>query len=326
MNARENYLAFLNHESTDFIPNMFSDAVICGGQLETFENGPLEGGMDGFNCNWIPTASAGGQPALDPFSTPIDDIDNWREQLVIPNLDDYDWESAAATQLKDVDRSEKVIEYHSWNSIFLRFTHLLGFENALCAMYEDPEATGDLLDAICDYKIAALERIKKYFNPDSYVNYDDVATEKMTFMSPEIYRDLIKPRHKRLNDAAIALGMIPQQHCCGYCTDLIEDFIDEGSAVWQAAQPSNDLAAIIEKYGDKISVTGGYDTQGRPGAFDATPEEIIAEVDRCFNEYGKFGKAYCFFGFLIGDMADPQLAEKMGIMIGHAMGYRAQGR
>ncbi len=324
MNTRENYLAFLAHEKTDFVPCMLTDVIMCGGGAETYENGPAEGGLDGFGCNWIPTDSAGGQPTLDPFVQIVDDICNWEDKVVFPDLDSFDWQGLADLQLAGADRSAKVVEYHSWNSIFLRFTHLLGFEDALCAMFEEPEAAGDLMDAICDYKIRTLDYIKKYFDPDSYINYDDVATERSTFMSPEIYRDLVKPRHARLNAAAREMGMIPQQHCCGYCAEIIPDFIDEGAAAWQAAQPSNDLAAIIEKHRDSISVTGGYDTQGLPGAFDVTPEVIRAEVDRCFADYAKFGKGYGFQGFFLGSRTSEEYLTKIGIMIERVLENRTK--
>ncbi len=322
MGPRENYLALLAHEETDYPPCLLTDVAICGSQLETFENGPVEGGLDGFGNGWIPTSSAGGQPALDPFIIPLDDVCDWKEKVVFPDLDAFDWQGLADMQLAGIDRNQKVVEYHSWNSIFLRFTHLLGFENALCAMLEEPEASGDLMDAICDYKIRALERAKEYFSPDTYVNYDDVATEKTLFMSPEVYRDLIKPRHRRLNDAAIEMGIIPQQHCCGYCEEIIPDFIEEHSAAWQAAQPSNDLAALLQRHSDSISIIGGYNTQGRPGAFDVTDEEIVAEVDRCLDVYGALGKGYGFFGFFLGDKKSPEVQHKVGIIISRIMERR----
>lgn len=171
-------------------------------------------------------------------------------------------------------------EYHTWNSVFLRFTHLLGFENALCAFFEEPEASKALCDAIADYKIALIERVAKYLKPDAYVHYDDVATNRSLFMSPEVYRTFIKPAHTRMNDAAKASGIIPEIHICGYCTDILPDVIEEGSVAWQAAQPVNDIPEIIQTLGDRLSVIGGYDSNGKPGFADVTDEEIVAEVER----------------------------------------------
>ena len=307
MTPRENYEAYQNHEPSDWIPTFAIDFTILGSQREWWENGPIAGGYDGFGNNWIPTDSAAGQPALDPAIIPLDDVCDWEDKVVFPDLDAIDWPKFAEEELALADRENKVIEYHTWNSVFLRLGHLLGFEEALCAFYEEPEAAKALCMAIADYKVALLERVAKWIRPDAYVHYDDVATERSLFMSPEVYREFIKPAHKRMNDAAIGLGITPEIHICGCCEEIIPDIIEEGSVVWQSAQPTNDINRIIEQYGDKLSVLGGYDTQGRPGHDDATDEEIATEVHRCLDEYGKFGHSYGFMGFRLGDMRDPRI-------------------
>ncbi len=307
MNKRENYLALLNHEPTDWVPVLIADWAWLGGQAETWENGPLGGGLDGFGNGWIPTDSAAGQPALDPMNIPLEDPCDWQEVVKFPDLDAIDWKKYAEEQLAPYNRDEMVIEYHTWNSVFLRATHLLGFENALCSFLEEPEAMFDLCDAIADYKIRLLERVKEYINPDAYVHYDDVATGKSLFMSLDVYRKFIKPAHKKMNDAAKDMGIIPVSHICGKCDSIIEDVMEEGAVAWQAAQPCNDIVGIIEKYGDRFSVIGGYDTQGAPGMADAPDDVAIAEVERCMEEYGKYGRAYGFFGLRLGKVPDDVL-------------------
>ena len=309
--VRENYLAFLNHETTDWVPSFAVDQYILGSQLEYWENGPLAGGRDGFGCNWIPTSSAAGQPALDPELVPLDDVCDWEDKVRFPDLDAIDWKAFAEQQLAGKDRNERVFEYHTWNSVFLRLTHLLSFEDALCAFYEEPEATYALCMAIADYKVRLLERVAEYLKPDAYVHYDDVATSRSLFMSPEIYRQFIKPAHTRMNEAAQQLGIIPEIHICGHCEDILPDVIEEGSVAWQAAQPINDICNIIETLGDKLSVMGGYDTQGAPGQDDVTDELTCSEVRRCLDEYGKYGHSYGFQGFKLSNMRDPVMAGEV---------------
>ena len=326
MNPRKNFLAFLNHEYVDYIPVPFMDVAICGGGAETFENGPAGGGKDGFGCNWIPTESTNGQVALDPFTIVLEDVCDWEDVVTFPDLDAFDWQAFADEQLAGVDRTQKVVGYYTWNSIFLRFTHLLGFENALCSLYEEPEASQDLINAITDYKIRLIDYADKYFHPDTYVTYEDIATEKSTFVSPETYRKFFKPCHTRMNEAMEAHGAIPQKHTCGRCEEILEDYVDEGVAAWQAAQPSNDLKHIIETMGDRLGVIGGYDTQGRPGAPGVTPEEVVAEVDRCYEEYGCYGRGYAFQGFVIGAAGDPDYQTNMGALLQRTVELREQGK
>lgn len=304
LTPRENYLAVLNHESADYVPDAALDAAMVGGAMETFENGPLGGGYDDFGLKWLCTASANGQAVPDPNCHPIPDILEWKKYLKLPDLDRYDWEGMAAAQLANVDRNQKVIIYGTWNSIFLRFSHLLGFEDALCAMYEEPEACYDLMNAITDYKCKLVDYIYKYFKPDIITNYDDVCTERGPFMSPEVYRELIKPFHKKFNDAVKSYSILPSQHCCGKCEDLISDFIDEGAVSWEAAQPSNDIVKIQKNYGDRITVVGGYDTNGLPGREGVTDEEIKAEVKRMMDTYAPQG-SFISMAFLLTNDPDP---------------------
>lgn len=82
------------------------------------------------------------------------------------------------------------------------------------------------------------------------------------------------------------LGMIPVQHTCGRAEDLIEDFIETGVVGWSSVQPSNDIAGLLDKYGGKIALIGGFDSNGPPALANASLKTIEDEVRRCFKEYG----------------------------------------
>lgn len=303
MNKKENFVAAIFGKEHEWVPNYMTEVVVGGGVQETFENGPLGGGLDGFGVEWLPSASAGGAAVPHTVHPVLTDITNWRDTVKFPNLEEFDWEAAAARQLHGIDRSETIIEYQSWNSQFLRLTHLMGFENALCAMYEEPEECYALMDAITDYKIEIVKKAAKYFEPDYFTHFDDVATERGLFMSPELYRQLIKPLHKKLNDAVREYGMYPMVHTCGKCEEIVGDFIDEGSIGWASAQPMNDIVGIQEKYGHKIAIIGGYNTNGKPGRDDTTAEEMRAEVRRCIDSYAPQGN-FLFMGFCLVNSVD----------------------
>jgi hypothetical protein len=99
--------------------------------------------------------------------------------------------------------------------------------------------------------------------------------------------------------------MLPFVHCCGRCEEIIPDFINEGYVAWSAAQPMNDIVGIIKKYGDKISVIGGYNSNGRPGMPDVTEDEIDKEVKRCIYEYSQQG-SFALMGFRLVNSPDPK--------------------
>ena len=305
ISAKENFLMALNHEIPEWVPNSATVVASAGATGETFENGPAGGGKDGFGVEWHCTESAAGQAVPAPGSYVLDDICDWEDKVVFPDLDKFDWKELAERQTSCVNRDEKIIEYSSWNGQFLRLTHLMGFENALCAMAIEPEACFAFMSAVTDYKIKIVERAAEYFKPDLFTSFDDTATEIGTFMSPSAYREIIKPNHKRLNDAIKAYGMIPVIHTCGKCEEIVPDFIEEGAHAWSSAQPTNDIAGILAKYGKQITVIGGYDTNGIPGMPDASEDEMRKEVKRCIDTYAPYG-SYIFSGFRIvpGTLAD----------------------
>ena len=289
------WAAVVAHQKTDYVP-MYSLAVAnIGGQREWWENGPAGGGKDAFGVAWAGTESAGGAGV--PLGNPIvlEDVTRWEERVSFPDLDAIPWRDLADAWLAGIDRERQYVNYSAYNAQFERVTHLMGFVEGLCAFTEEPEATAALLHAITDYKIAALERISHYMHPDFYTPFDDLATQRSLFISPAVYRALVLPEHRRVNDACRALGIQPILHCCGRCEALIEDFIDAGFTAWASAQPVNDIARITRDYGGRIAVIGGYDTNGVPGTMEASDAAVADEVDRCLTQYGA-GTGYVFSG------------------------------
>lgn len=290
MNFRENYLKVLHHQHPDYTPNFFTATASVGfgaGNGPAFEKGPEGGGLDGFGVEWITPASGGGAPIPKPGNYVLEDVTEWKEVVQFPDLDAFDWEAQAAKELAGVDRTKQVVDYGCGNGIFERLLALMGTEEAMVSLILEPEAVNELFTAITDFKIETARKVAKYYKPDVFTNYDDIATGASLFFSPEIYRELIKPHHKRLNDAVRELGMIPIFHCCGYAEQLVEDFIEIGYEAWTSCQPCNDIESLLEKYGDRLAIMGGFDSTGRPGMPDASDEEVRADVRRCLDTYGK---------------------------------------
>ncbi len=291
-------LAILNHKPHDHVGNFKTDMCQVGGSLEYYENGPVGGGFDGFGIKWLASESALGQGVPAAGHIVLNNICDWKKTVKFPDLDEYDWEGQAKTQLKNFNPDNQIVEYGMWNGPFLRLAHLMGFENGLCAMYEEPEACYELLNAITDYKIKVAERAVKYFKPDSICTYDDVATEISTFISPEKYRELIKPVHKKFNDAVRAMGVIPSTHICGKCEAIIPDLIDECSEAWEICQPENDLLRLQKELGDKLAFIGGYDMKGPFAYMDLSEEELRASVRETIDKYAPSGN-YAMMGMIL---------------------------
>ena len=326
---KANYVNFLNHRPTTFIPNSFTGNKIYGfGAINgpAIEKGNQFGdGMDGFGIKWEYPSAGGGAAVPDVNYTVMDDVTEWREKVHIPDPAAYDWKADYEMECKmlgEPDREHQIIDFGFGNGVFERLAALMGFEDALVAIASEPEEVDALFTAITDYKIKALDYIIDIWHPDTITYFDDVATQRNLFSSPATYRSLIKPHHKRFAQECLKRGVLPIYHCCGYAQDIVEDMIDCGWVAWTSVQISNDIEALIEKYGDRIGFVGGYDTNGPAASVNATHDIIEKEVKRCLDTYGKYHKGYCFFGFRYVNSLDPAvLGAAMGEIVQIAVEY-----
>ncbi|MDR1909675.1 MAG: hypothetical protein LBQ35_07160 [Spirochaetaceae bacterium] len=289
LTPKENYLRALRHEETEYLPcGLMIDVDPCGVFPPVDCGNKSSNFIDGFGVRWVTSDSAVGGQIPAPGEFLLRDITNWKKVVTLPDLRDYDWQKLAGQEMAcfRVDRQKRALGFYSPNGIFVRLVTLMGFENALIALVEEPDACNEFFAAVTSYKIKLAERVARYYKADTFTIFDDMATRRNMLMSPDTYRKLIKPHHKRLNDAIRNYGMLPIQHTCGKADACVEDYIETGAAAWNAVQPCNDIAGILDKYGGRIAVEGGWDANGNPGRRDATTEEIRAEVERCFREYG----------------------------------------
>ncbi|MCF0230443.1 MAG: hypothetical protein HUJ76_12235, partial [Parasporobacterium sp.] len=111
------------------------------------------------------------------------------------------------------------------------------------------------------------------------------------FFSPEIWREFIKPNEIRYANRIHELGMIYHHHSCGYIMQIIPDLVEIGIDVIDPMMVENDVKAVIEQYGDKITFAGGINNRIIDGP-DTTPEERLAEVQRAFDEYAPLKKRW----------------------------------
>ena len=292
MTRKDNMMAILHHQSDDHIGS-FMDFGQVGGDAEEFENGPAggAGGLDWFGMAWSRTASGmgGGTPSPDKILLP--DITEWKKYVHFPDVTKYDWKAQADAQLANINRAEQVIDYGCWNGPFLRLVDLMSMVEGLMAFVEEPEACAELLHAIVDYRITTLEYIKKYFDPDLVTIYDDFAHERGLFLSPETYKEIVPPEHKRWSDAVRSYGMIPDMHVCGKPEQVVPYFVEEGFEAWQVVQPENDIVKLQAECGDKLSFIGCWDFQAKwiqPGQ-TPTEEELRQRVRDTIDTYGPGG-------------------------------------
>ena len=110
---------------------------------------------------------------------------------------------------------------------------------------------------------------------------DDIGMQSTIMMSIDMYTEWLKPRLKRVIDAARAVNpdIIVFYHSCGFVTPFIEHLIEVGVDVLNPIQSEcMDFEEIHREFGDRISFHGTIGTQ-KIMPF-GTPEEVRETVWR----------------------------------------------
>jgi uroporphyrinogen decarboxylase len=235
---------------------------------------------DWFGIEYVYEAGVGSMP--DPHRAPVvTDICKWREQVVFPDLDAYDWALAAEFDHVDrVDREHKAFSVLVQAGIYERFHSLLGMEEALVSLLVEPEASAELLAAITEHKLALYRRIIENYQPDILRQHDDYGAQANLQMSPDLWRQMIKPNLARVVDLVHSLGVRYEQHSCGMVEAIIPDFVELGIDSWQGMH-INDVLKLKKMTGDKLNYHMSLPIQdyvARDGAGNLTEEELRREV------------------------------------------------
>lgn len=171
--------------------------------------------------------------------------------------------------------------------LFERAWFLRGMENLCVDFYENPNFVNDLLDQLLEFNLAIAKELTR-FKIDGIMLGDDWGTQVSLMMSPQTWRQFIKPRVAKLYAEIKAADLPVFLHSCGNIMSIIPDLIEIGVNVINPVQViAMDPEQIKEKYGKKISLFGGVSTQK---TFPyGTPEDVQKETRQRIKVLGKGG-------------------------------------
>jgi hypothetical protein len=268
-----------------------------------------QGGFDMWGVPHVVTVETGGAALPEPGVFLLDDITKWRDVVKAPDLSSIDWETMARNDLKHVDRANTAVIGATHVGYFQQLMAFMGFSEGLCAIYEEPEEVHALFTYMADFFVEVSKKLIEYYKPDLIDLTDDTATAKNPFISPEMYRDIIKPYHKRQTQPAVDAGLPVVMHNCGRCEDSIDDWFDLGVVAWNPAQVMNDLDGIKKKYGNKLGLIGCWDSEG-PVGWAGAPETLVRSSVREVIDRFAVGGGFCFWGSTYGPIGDKDTEDR----------------
>lgn len=218
----------------------------------------------------------------------------------ISELDTYSWPdpedpgrvSHLRATIDAIKKNGKLIisAGHVSAGIFQDCWNLRGMQLFLEDLLLRREFAMALLEKVTNVHIGLWKSFLSVVGNDIYMveTADDLGTQNGMLISPRIYREMIKPFHRRLNlairaktDAKILF------HSCGAIDPVINDLLEIGVQILNPIQPIKgkmDPEMLKEKYGDKLCFHGGLDVQNL--LINGTPDEINEHVNHYFDVFG----------------------------------------
>jgi uroporphyrinogen decarboxylase len=226
-------------------------------------------------------------------------VKNWIGQSSTPELLDFtittraDWDRVKAGMAWNdtrVDWAGQTAAYQdaqrlglftfaSFYTGFTRICDMCGTDTVLMAMLDDPAWVQDMLMTRAELCVRiAEEMLARGFDFDAGWIWDDLGFKHRSFFSTELYRELVMPAHKLICDAFKARGKFMILHSCGYITELAPLIIETGFDCLQPIEvkAGNDILALKEQYGDRLTFMGGIDVRAMADPDPAVIEREIA--------------------------------------------------
>ena len=223
------------------------------------------------------------------------------------DLETFQWpdpESIDAREIEGYARQAKqlyeetdyvVCAEHPVYGIFELGCWMCGFDDFLVKMAIDTEFVERFFEIILRYQKKVIELY--YGALGRYVHYtssgDDFATQSSLFVSPDMFRALIKqPFAERIRYTKQYTDAAFLHHSCGSVFQIIGDLIDAGVEILNPIQPKAtemSPANLKQHYGNRIVFHGGIDTQEiLPFGTKESIEQAVRETIGIMNDKGGY--------------------------------------
>ena len=218
--------------------------------------------------------------------------DSTPEFLDYKVVDEASWAEAKKRMMDDTDRipwdrlKENFARWRAegrwirgifWFGFDITHSHMMGTENLLIAMMEEPELVEDMFDTYLTRAISLYDRLwDAGYRFDEMFWYDDMGYKGTTFFSPDMYRRMLKPYHTRAVNWAHDHGIVAQLHSCGDVRTLVPDILETGVDALNPLEvkAGMDPVALKNQYGDRLLLRGDINAVNWSNA-----EAILAEID-----------------------------------------------
>ncbi|MFO7869872.1 MAG: uroporphyrinogen decarboxylase family protein [Kiritimatiellia bacterium] len=224
----------------------------------------------------------------------VKDREGW-EEVIKPHLAEIDRRRIPFEAYRD-DKHKAAEEQRAflWHGVapFEQMHPMCGHEYMLMGMALDPDWVKDMVMTYADMTIAHQEVLFSECGvPDAIWYFEDMGFKEKPFMSPDMYREIVQPGHKKLFDYAHSVGCKVVVHSCGFVEPLVPGLVEAGMDCLQAMEvkAGMDMPRIARSFGDRIAFCGNIDIRIIAGN---DRKAIDEEIDRKIKPVLESGGGY----------------------------------
>lgn len=330
LTAKENMREVIKGGNPDRFVNQYEAISLQFHPYMMFGSPLMQRGMENVKNAWgvvnsFPANTPGSFPVHTPETIVVKDIENWRDYVKAPPLKfaQEQWDIARGMYAQ-VDREKAWAAAFVAPGLFEHTHHLCEIKNALMYYLTDPDEMHELIKYITEWELEMAEGICSNLHPDAVFHHDDWGTEISSFLSPDTFAEFFVEPYKEIYRYYHEHGCeLVIHHSDSYCANLLPHMIEMGIDVWQGCMESNDVPALIQKYGGQITFMGNIDNKSVDftGWTDADCERAaVRAMESCGNKYfipcitqGGPGSLYEGTYMSLSNAIDKYNAEKFGI-------------
>ena len=195
-----------------------------------------------------------------------DSSEKWEEAkaaMLTPHEDRIPWDLLKENYPK-WKAEGRFMQLVIWFGFDVAHSHMIGTENVLIGMLDEPEWLSDVFETYLNTSLELCQKILDAgYQFDGILWYDDMGYKNTPFFSPQLYRELLKPYHKKAVEWAHERGMVAELHSCGFIEPLLPDIVETGVDMLNPLEikAGMDPFRLKSLYGDKLGFHGGINAQ-----------------------------------------------------------------
>jgi len=213
--------------------------------------------MDDFGAIWSTTADGSHRGTVQRAA--IYDIDKI-EEYIFPDFSTKERVEMCKKMIAECPPDHYIMGFMGC-LLFERMHFLLGYTEYMEHMALNYDKMHYLADRILEWDLKLIDAYAEA-GVHGINGTDDWGLQSQLMISPAMFRDMYKPRYKKLIDRMHEHGMKLVLHSCGYITDILGDFIEVGLDCIQMDQQDNmGIENLAAKFGGKITFLNPVDIQ-----------------------------------------------------------------